>query len=110
MAETKVKRPSKKAMAELKELWNAYDKKRKQLDVSPPGSFLYWYSSSNHSDDMNITATSNGDGTYLVRKFTGPLVDTEGSGNQDEVDSQDNLDPEAALKLAGQWQEEIENE
>ena len=110
MSDVKTKKPSKKSLETLKDLWRDYEKKRKQLGIDPPGSFLFWYSSSNHSDDTNITATSNGDGTYLVRKFTGPLVDTEGSGNQYEVDSKDNLDAEAALQLAGEWQEELEDE
>lgn len=105
-----VKKPSTKSLTNLKALFQVYDQKRKQLDIDPPGSFLFWYSRSNHTDDMHITVTSNGDGTYLIRKFTGPLIDTVGSGNQDEVDSKDNLDAETALQIAGQWQQELEDE
>lgn len=110
MSDTTTKKLSKKQIESLQALYKAYDKKRKQLGVEPPGAFLFTYSASNHTDDMHITVTSNGDGTYLVRKFTGPLVDTDGSGNQSEVDSKDNTDLESALQIAGEWQEEIEDE
>lgn len=101
---------SKTKTSDIKKLLDAYNKKREQLGIDPPGAVLFYYTRSNHSDDMNIFVTSNGDGTFLARKFTGPMFEVIGSQEQDEVDRRDNLTSAEALQLAGEWQEELEEE
>ena len=95
----------------LRKLLDAYNKKREQLGIEPPGAVLFWFSRTDHTDDAtNIFVTSNGDGTYLARQFTGPLFDLIGSQEQDELDRKDNLTPAEALQIAREWQEELEEE
>lgn len=102
---------SKTKTSDIKKLLDAYNKKREQLGIDPPGAVLFWYSSTDHTDDAtNIFVTSNGDGTFLTRRFTGPLFEVIGSQEQDEIDRRDNLTSAEALQIAGEWQEELEEE
>ncbi len=109
MANTAVERPTIVELKMLKDIVALSKYLGKKFDISPMGTVLFWYSCSNYDGDMNITVISEGDGSYTVRKFSGPLIDTEGSGNQDEHDSK-TLPLEQAMALAKEWQDELEEE
>ena len=110
MANIRVKRPTDDDMDRVRNALDSVKVLWKKWDISPMGEYHYIYSRSNMTDDLHITVTSDGYGTHTVRKFTGPLIDTEGSGNQDEVDCKDNLSREEAMKIAEEWKNELEEE
>lgn len=109
MAKIRVKRPTSDDLKKLEDAMDSIKIMWKKFGIPPMGAVLFWYSCSNYADDVNITVVSEGDDTYTVRKFSGPLVDTEGSGNQDEYDSK-TLSLEQAMALAKEWQNELEEE